>query len=85
MLAGLSGGGAAAAYAGQATVDSGAALYTRQLLLAPYIDVASIGALLSPAIALGLGALKVADALLSESPRCVLSVSLRLVRYTCFQ
>lgn len=59
VLAGLSGGGGAAAYAGQATLASGSALYARQLLLAPYIDVAIIGPALTPIENLGLGEIKV--------------------------
>ena len=60
MLAGLSGGGAAAAYGGQAVdAATGQALFARQLLLAPYIDVATIGPALGLAVALGLGDVKV--------------------------
>ena len=60
VLAGLSGGGAAAAYGGQAIdATTGEALFARQLLLAPYVDVATIGPALGPAVALGLGDIKV--------------------------
>ena len=59
VLAGLSGGGTASLYSLRATRPDGTALFTRTLLLAPYIDVATIGPMLQPAIDLGLGELKV--------------------------
>lgn len=58
-LAGLSGGGGAALHSSMATRADGSALYTRTALFAPYIDVATIGGALTPAIALGLGEVKV--------------------------
>ena len=49
VLAGLSGGGGAALYASQRKRADGAGLYQRVLLIAPYLDVATIGPMLEPA------------------------------------
>lgn len=60
VVVGLSGGGAAAAYAGQAAVPGGtSALYTRQLLIAPYIGLKTFQSILGPAASLGLGRIKI--------------------------
>ena len=58
VVSGLSGGGAAAIYEGMTTKPDGSALFARQLFVAPYLDVAIIGPAISPAIAFGLGKLK---------------------------
>ena len=60
IIVGLSGGGAVAAYAGQATAPgSSNALYERQLLLAPYIGLELFEAVLGPAISLGFGQISI--------------------------
>jgi len=60
VVLGLSGGGGMALAAGQATVPNGTrALYTRQLLLAPYIGLQSFEAILNPALSLGLGRINI--------------------------
>ena len=60
ILMGLSGGGGAALYTGMtATNTDGTALFSKQLLVAPYLDVAIIGPALGPIEAMGLGEVKV--------------------------
>jgi len=59
VITGLSGGANAALYAGRTIKEDGSALYARQLFVAPYLDVATIGSLLTPLINLGLGNVKV--------------------------
>ena len=55
MIAGLSGGGAAAMENGQAKKGDGSALYVRQLLWAPYIGLQTFEPILGPADDIGLG------------------------------
>ena len=55
VIAGLSGGGAAAMENGQAKKGDGSALYVRQLLWAPYIGLQTFEPILGPADDIGLG------------------------------
>ena len=60
VLAGLSGGGGAALHAGMTALNAdGTALFSRQLLVAPYLDVAVIGPMLDTFESIGLGDIKV--------------------------
>ena len=60
IVVGLSGGGGAALYAGQATAPgSSTALYERQLLLAPYIGLEVFESVLGPANSLGFGQISI--------------------------
>lgn len=70
VLVGLSGGGALALYAGQATLPgSSSALYGRQMLLAPYVGLQTFEAILGPALSLGLGSISMDYGIACSSER----------------